>query len=86
MQPGLLPMSRPPKRTPAKGFMDYDTAMALALHKGKAVRCDEYMGPGWAIRYIKSGKGFFHINPTTNSNYKFTPQAIDTHSVLWRIA
>lgn len=79
-------MSRPLKpKPPAKGFLTYDAAMALARHKGKAVRCDEYMGPGWTIRYIKSGKGFFCINPVTGSNYHFTPQAVDTKSVQWKV-
>lgn len=78
-------MSRPKKRTPAKGFMDYDTAMALARHKGKAVRCDEYMQEGWKVLYIKSGKGLFFINPITGSNYQYRPQQMDTRSVLWRV-
>lgn len=78
-------MARPIKRKPAKGFLDYDSAMALARHKGKAVRCDEYMQPGWKVVYSKTGKGFFNINPITGSNYLFTPQKGDTVSVQWRV-
>lgn len=59
--------------------IDFKTAMALAKLKGKAVRCD-YMSPGWKIVYIKSGKGWFNINPHNGSNYHFTPQKIDRES------
>lgn len=88
-------MSRPKKRTPAKGFFDYDTAMALARHKNKFVRCDEYMSPGWKIGRVvirgtgpkpKYAPGLFCINPHTGSEYQFTAQAVDVNSVQWRLA
>lgn len=78
-------MARPIKRKPAKGFVDYDTAMALARHKGKAVRCDEYMQAGWKVMWFKAAKGFFNINPITGSNYQYRPQLVDTRSVQWRV-
>ena len=85
-------MSRPLKPKPPKpGFLTYDQAMALAC-KGKYVRCDEYMSPGWkvgrvAIRgeTVKYAPGLYNINPHTGSEYQFTPQVIDTKSVLWRV-
>lgn len=57
--------------------------MWLAKEHGKAVRCD-YMNPGWSIRYIKAGKGWFNINPVTGSDYHFTPQKID-HDSTWNV-
>ncbi len=85
-------MSRPLKPKPPKpGFLDYDTAMHFA-RKGKYVRCDEYMSPGWKIGRVvlrgetaKYAPGLYCINPHTGSEYQFTPQAIDTKSVQWRI-
>lgn len=57
--------------------------MWLARYHNKAVRAP-YMSPGWSVRWIASGKGWFNINPKTGSNYMFTPQQID-HAEKWSV-